>query len=273
MPADMRWSQRNTENALLAYRIAATIAEHNEHYASAYSGALCRTGRVDEGIEWLRARAEKLGNSVHGVGTWITYIDELEDWGNPTKGLEACRTALSRYGASPVLLSFAIPFFARMGEWEEAEEQLSALEGMAAPGYFYEAAVYFNEMRGLTARALEHSESWVREVPLSLRARQRLLSLIATMHGEAEALERAGCWMRERPENEDFEELFCRYCNFPLWRKLRVLKSRVKRNREDGWAWRELAFSAITLFEKSDESVACYLNSIRREPSRMEGVA
>jgi len=55
--------------------------------------------------------------------------------------------------------------------------------------------------------------------------------------------------MQERPENEDFEELFCEYVEFPIWRKLKVLRARVKRNRDDAWAWRELAFSVISKFE------------------------
>jgi tetratricopeptide (TPR) repeat protein len=44
--ADLRWGARADESAVLAYRIASTTAEHNEHYARAYADALARTNRL-----------------------------------------------------------------------------------------------------------------------------------------------------------------------------------------------------------------------------------
>jgi tetratricopeptide (TPR) repeat protein len=252
--ADLRWGQRDNDGALLTYRIASTLAEHNEHYASAYADVLCRIGQTPKGMEWLRSRAEKLGTSSHGVSTWITYISMLEDWGNPDRALEVCRNVLGRFSTSPSLLTFAVPFFARMGQWQEAEHWFEALRGLGANANFREAAVYFFQMRGMTASALEHAEAWVGEAPRSTTARNKLLTLIARVHGETVALDRAAQWMRERPENEDFEELFCQHVEFPIWRKLRVLKTRVERNRDDAWAWRELAFAAISKFESSDHT-------------------
>jgi tetratricopeptide (TPR) repeat protein len=252
--ADLRWDKRDDDSALLAFRIASTLAAHNDHYASAYADVLCRSGRIDEGLEWLRSRAEKLGNSVHGVSTWVTYISMLEEWGYPDRALEYCRHVLGRFDNSPSLIAFAAPFFARMGEWEEGDHWLEVLKSIEAKAHFHEAAVYFDQMRGRTTSALKHAEAWVGEVPLSTPARRKLLWLVSTVNGQTVALDRAAQWMRERPENEDFEVLFCEYVDFPIWRKLRVLRSRVERNRDDAWAWRELAFSAISKFESSDEA-------------------
>jgi tetratricopeptide (TPR) repeat protein len=252
--ADLRWGQKDGESAVLAYRIAATLAEHNEHYASAYADVLCRDGQAGEAMEWMRSRAEKLGTSVHGVSTWTSYVGILEDWGNPDRALEVCRNVLARFGASASLLAFAVPFFARMGQWEEAARWFEALRETDAGAILHEAAVYFFEMRGMTVSALEHAEAWVSEVPLSTSARNRLLILIARVHGGAAAVDRAAQWMRERPDNEDFEDLFCQHVEFPVWRKLRVLKARVKRNTDDAWAWRELAFAAIYKFQSADDT-------------------
>jgi tetratricopeptide (TPR) repeat protein len=251
--ADLRWKRTGDDSSILAYRIASTLAEHNDHYASAYADALCRSGRIDDGMNWLRGRAEKMGQSIHGVSTWTTYISMLEDWGYPEQALQVCRDVLDRFGDSPLLVSFAAPFFARMGDWAEGEHWLEVLESMEAKAHFHEAAVYFEQMRGRTTSALEHAEAWVSEVPLSIPARRKLLWLASKVHGQDAALDRAAQWMRERPENEDFEELFCEYVEFPIWRKLRVLRARAKRNPEDAWAWRELAFSTISKFESADE--------------------
>jgi cellulose synthase operon protein C len=250
--ADLRWIQRKDQSAALAFRIASTLAEHNEHYASAYADILYRSGRLADAIEWLRTRAEKLGASIHGVSTWITYISSLEDWGKPVEALKVCRAALARFGNSASLLSFAVPFFGRMGEWHEAENWFETLKNSGADASYKEAAVYFFEMRGMTADALENAEDWLSEAPLSISARKKLLALTAEVHGKSAALRRATAWMRERPENEDIEDLFCEHVDFPVWRKLRVLKARLKRNRDDAWAWRELVFAAISEFESSD---------------------
>jgi predicted Zn-dependent protease len=251
--ADLRWEQRDFESALLAYRIASTLGEHDEHYARAYANALSQNGRQNEGKAWLRNRAEKLGKSVHGVSTWITLVDALEDWGEPGEALEICRSVLDKFQDSHSLLSFAIPFLGRMGEWDQAEELLHSMEKGDARGLFHEAAVFFNDMRGRTHQALEHAEGWVREIPLASEARSRLLALAAKVHGNDVALERAAQWMRERPENENFEELFCSYADNHRWRKLRVLKARAKRNPEDAWVWRELVFTLVPMFEMADE--------------------
>lgn len=251
--ADLRWGQGDTESALLSYRIASTLAEHNDHYASAYADVLYRNGRLDEGKEWLSNRAEKLGTSSQGISTWITYVSTLEDWGDPSLALSVCRDTLSRFDDSPSLLTFAVPFLSRMGQWDEAERWFQALKEMGVGSHFHEAAVYYYQMRGMTTVALEHAEEWISEVPLSIHARRKLLGLISTVNGPTVALDRAARWMRERPENEDFEELFCEYVEFPIWRKLKVLKVRLRRNRDDAWAWRELAFSVISKFESSDE--------------------
>jgi tetratricopeptide (TPR) repeat protein len=252
--ADLRWATRADESAVLAYRIASTTAEHNEHYARAYADALARTNRLPEAIAWLRSRAQTLGTSIHAVSTWITYIDTLEDWGNPETALESCRQALSRFGDSPSLLVYAIPFLARMGEWNDAEEQLQVLSASPSRGYFHEAAVFFRQMRGQTASALEHAEAWAAEFPLSLPARRRVLDLISEVRGDNAALQRAAQWLRGRPENEDFEELFCDCSGQHRWRKLRVLLKRVQRNSDDAWGWRELVFTLIPVFEMADDS-------------------
>jgi tetratricopeptide (TPR) repeat protein len=251
--ADLRWGRRASDSALLAYRIAATLADHDEHYARTYADVLCRSGRTQEGAEWLRRRAEKLGTSIYGLSTWVTYISMLEDAGKPSDALKICRNVLDRFGSSYSLLVFAIPFFGRMGQWQEAEHWFDALREIEAGAGFCEAAVYFFEMRGMTAKALQQAEAWVAEAPLSTTARSRLLSLIARAQGERVAQARAARWMCERPENEVFEDLFCQYAGFPAWRKLRVLRTRVKRNRDDAWAWCELAFAAIYAFQTSDD--------------------
>lgn len=247
--ADLHWDQGAKESAMLGYRIASTLAEHNDHYARAYADVLYRETQPQEALRWLESRANKLGNSDHAISTWITYIGALEDWGHPTKALETVRDVLQRFAESSSLLTFAIPFFGRMGQWQEADRWFEALKAREVASRVHEAAAHYFQMRGLTKAALKEAEAWVIAAPLSLGARRRFLSLTSRVHGHVAAINQAAAWMHERPENDHFEELFCERTEVPVWRKTRLVKSRLKRNPDDAWAWRELAFTSINHFQ------------------------
>jgi len=250
--ADVRWSGPDRASALLAYSIASFLAAHDEHYARAYAEVLCRCHRSEEGFRWLRERAEEMGGTWQGVSTWISWIAVLEEHGHPERAMAACDAALQRHGASAQLLGFTVPFLARMGRWDEAETQLRTLASSQAKRSFHEAATAFHRMRGEKRIALEDAEAWVAEVPRSMQARYALLDLVCALEGQGAATMRAAAWMRAHTANEDFEQVFCHYAENSLdWRKLRVLRERTKRNGEDGWAWRELVFCAIAIFEKA----------------------
>jgi tetratricopeptide (TPR) repeat protein len=249
--ADLRADQHEMGSALLAYSVASFLAAHNEHYARAYVDALVQNRRIEEGLEWLQDRVEQLGGSLQGVSTWVTWISVLEDRGFPERAILGCESALERHGTAT---AFAVPFLARMGWWEQAEAQLAALARSEVKAAFHEASVAYHRMRGQPDKALGHAESWVVEAPRSIDARYALLAALSTLQGREIAAMRAYEWMLDHPANEDFEQAFCQYADNRLyWRKIRVLRKRVKRNREDGWAWRELVFSALTVFEKGDE--------------------
>ena len=250
--ADLRWEQPEPRSALLAYSVASHLADHNGHYARAYADVLAREHRMEEGLLWLERRARRLGNSAQGVSTWITWIAMLEDLGYPERALAALAAALERHASVTSLLVYAVPFLARMGEWKKAEARLAQLAGGEAQGAFHEAAVSFHRMRGEPAVALGHAEAWVAEYPRSMAARYALLGLIGTLEGRPAAAARAAEWMQSHPANDEFEEAFCSYAQERLtWRRVRLLCTRVKRNRDDGWAWRELGFHALGVFEQA----------------------
>ena len=260
--ADLRWGMQQLGSALIAYSVASFLGAHNEHYARAYVDVLSHSQRMQEGLQWLEDRVQHFGGSPQGISAWITWISVLEERGYPERALSACRQALERHKTTPFLLAFAVPFFARMGLWDEAETQLDALAKTENNGAFHEAAVSFYRMCGKPTKALEHAEFWVREVPRSMQARYALLSELSTLEGQELAAGRAEEWMREHPANEEFEEAFCQYAQDQFhWKKVLVLRRRAKRNPEDGWAWAELVFSVLTVFERGDEKLRNRLTS------------
>jgi tetratricopeptide (TPR) repeat protein len=252
---DFLWQEHDAAGYLLCFRVAACLAPANEHYARAYCDALCEAGRESDGLAWLEKRVRTFGSLERAVATWTTWIAALEHRGHAERALAACREALREHRHSAPLLAFAIPFLARMGEWEEADLALRRLEAAGNAALLCEAAVDFHGMRGDLDAALAQAESWVRECPQATAARRQLLGLMARQHGDAAALERARQWWAERPGHEEFEEIYCEQLERQPgsnWKKELLLWRRVRRDREDGWAWRELAFRYLSEYDSAD---------------------
>ncbi|HSC45912.1 MAG TPA: tetratricopeptide repeat protein [Candidatus Acidoferrum sp.] len=255
--ADLLWDERDTEGAVLAYRIAAGLATSNEHYARAYCDALGNTGKQEEGLQWLERRVQRFGGSSLATATWITWINALEEWGHPQEAINASESALEKHGDSPELLGFVAPFLARMGRWEQAEGLLGRLKDAGNSELYGEAAADFYRRRGELDRALEHARARVEESPLSMYARRELLRLIDKKDGTKAALELAAKWHAERPGHDELEQLYAQYLEQeggPRWKRYGLMRRRVKRNPEDGWAWRQLGFLCVAEFEASDET-------------------
>lgn len=251
---DLRWNERDMEQALLCFRIASCQATSNEHYALAYGGALARNHREEESFSWLESRVRKFGGSSRAVGTWINWIRSLEEWGHPDRALSACTEALAHHGSVPELLGFVVPFLARMGRWQDAEKHLGLLEMTGNLPLFREAAVGFYRLRGDLPRSIEHAEGWIREVPRHMPARYALVDLIGKRDGARRALEQASHWLAESPGHDELEELYYRQLAGESRRKrYSLLSRRVKRNPEDGWAWRELLFGCIEDYERTND--------------------
>jgi len=252
---DLHWREHDIEGALLCFRLASCQASDNEHYAFAYCDALARNHRQKEGFSWLESRVRKFINTPRAVGTWVTWIRALEAWGQPDRALSTCSEALAHQGTKPELLGFVVPFLARMGQWQEAKEQLGMLERTGNMPLFREAAVEFYRLIGDLRSSIENAQDWVRECPHHMRARSALVDLIARRDGAGRALELASRWTAENPGHDELEELRYRQlgrAGEPRWKKYSVLLRRLRRNPEDGWAWRELAFHCIEDSERAD---------------------
>ena len=252
---DLLWEERDIQGSLLTYRIAACLAGSNEHYARAYCDALGYATRREEGLQWLEDRVRTFGVSSQAIATWITWISALEDWGDPERALTASEEALNNHGNSAELLAFVVPFLARMGRWQEADALLNRLEAAGNSARFHEAASDFHRRRGALDKSLEHAEAWASESPFSMPARRDLLNLITKRDGARVALERATEWLAAHPGHDEMEQLYSQYLdqtNSPRWKKYSLLLRRAKRNPEDGWTWRELAFTCISDYESKD---------------------
>ena len=254
--ADLLWDKHDEPGALLGYRISAGLAENDEHAARAYADALAALGREEEASRWLESRARRFRNPLHVVSPWITWIAFLEDRGYPERALSACDEALAQQGAPAELLAFAVPFFARMGDWTRAEADLGRLRDAGLPYAYFEAATRLHRMRGDLESAARSATAWVAELPRSIDARQSLLDVVAAREGPEAAVRASRRWMLENRDHEGFEEAYCAQLDraaAPPGRKYRVLLRRLKRNPEDAWAWLQSTFVHLNNYEIADD--------------------
>jgi tetratricopeptide (TPR) repeat protein len=252
---DLLWQKRHKPRALLCFRVASCLELSDDHYAAAYADALADQKREEDGLRWLEERARRLGRSQHAVAPWISWLVALEHRGYPERAIAACNEVLAFHTDSPELLSFAVRFLARMGDWQAAERNLSRLHSGHKPAAYFEASVHFFCMRGDLKSATLNAASWIDELPRSMAARYAMLDLIALQEGPRSAVETAATWLRENRNNEEFEQAFCAQLDRlgdSRWKKYSVLLRRLKRNREDAWAWREATFCALYEYERTE---------------------
>jgi predicted Zn-dependent protease len=253
---ELLWSETDTSGALLAYRIAACLADSWEHYARAYCDALGNCGRAQEGLEWLGERVRRFGSSARAVSPWTTWIGALEQWGHPQEALRATEQSLDRHPDSAELLAFVVPFAARMGQWERAEALLGRLATAGNSALFHQAAVAFHRMRGDLEKSIEYAHDCVRESPLSTEACGDLLQLTAKRDGPVAAMDLASRWRADHPGHDGFEQLYSQQLDrvaLSQFRKYLLLRRRARRNPQDGWTWRELVFLCCPEYQSADD--------------------
>ena len=254
--ADILCVERDDPGALLSYRISSGLAESDEHYARSYADALASQRREEEGLQWLESRVRRYQDTSRAVGPWISWISMLEDRGYPERSLSACQEALGRHGASAELLAFAVPFFARMGDWARAETERARLGDAGLPYAFFEASARYSLMRGDLESAGRNAEAWIAELPQSIEARSFMLDIHRSRWGAAAAVRIARQWMMENRDHEAFEEAYCAQLGRaaePWWKAYSVLLRRLKRNPDDAWAWRELTFNVLFQYEAAGD--------------------
>lgn len=262
---DIHRQEGRREQSLLPYRCAATLEPENHHYARAYLDVLAKTGRMQQGFEFLRRRTAQWGDTMAGGEVWTALVDAYEDYGFPDQAIAAMNQALARRSGDAWLLSYAVRFWGRMGFKDKEKESLEALRKTGHRPLFLAAATYHYRWVGNWPLALKYCRQWLAEEPDNINACGEMAQLSAKAGGKRAALDLTRQWMKTHPGNDDFESLHYDSLKslFEENRQLDLLRSRLKRNPYDAWAWRELAFTllyVIDIGEDRDQQQA-----IRRE--------
>jgi len=251
--ADYLWTKHDCQAALLCYRFGSCLAPSYEHYAIAYCDALGNCGRKDQGLSWLEERARIFGHSSAAIQTWLSWIGALENWGYPERALAACEEALAIHAAQPEVLGFAVALFARMGDWNRAAKALDEIPNRES-GIYLESAMEFHRMRGELDFAIACAEKLIEQAPGSTSAKRSLLDFIERRDGSLPTVKLAKEWLEKNTGNDYLEQLYLRALDnshAPKRNIHRQLLKRLKRNPEDGWAWRDLTFRSLRDYQSA----------------------
>lgn len=247
----LTWTGGPTPAGRLAYRAAACLADEDDACARTYCNVLRLDGREEDGLRWLEGRARRLASSPRPLGPWFAWVDAMEDFGFPERTAAALEEALKSHGDDPEWVEAAVPYWCRLGMWEEAEAGLRRLETGEGTAGFHEARLTFHRLRGEWEPVRHHAGEWVRVCPHSLNARRQLLDATAVLEGNPAAVALARRWVAEHPGHDEMEELlYDRLVGVETEEeRLRLVRERTARNAEDGWAWRELSLIRMEEFE------------------------
>ncbi|MHC4200101.1 MAG: tetratricopeptide repeat protein, partial [Planctomycetota bacterium] len=271
---DALWFGGREGESTLPYRLASSLDQHDDHYARATADSLRRNGHQDEALASLGRRARALGDLVDGGGALAAWVDALENYGDVQGAMRRMTEAEEKRPGDAHVSAHAAQFWARHGEWPRADRALERLQSSENRPVFLAAASRYFDARGEWRTALENCRQWVSECPDSSDARELLLRLVEVEGGREAVRELCSQWLSDRPDNDDLEHVangvFQRF--FDNERREELLRRRTRRNREDGWAWRELghflAGKAETLAGAPREKALAELEDIVSECTR-----
>ncbi len=241
---DLRLRADQRQDSLLPLRLAACLAEENEHFAREFADQLRALQREDEGLSFLEDRVDRLGALADGGDPWVTWIEANIDFGRPAAARAALEAAVDARPSDPLIHQYATRFWARRGAWSLAEAALSEVERLGTRLEYLAAAVPFFQGRGRWKDALPLCREWRDTAPSSAYARAHLLDLLAVSRGQAAALDEARSWLARQPGHDELEMLvYGRLKGLDLTgEQEELIRQRLDRDPLDAWAWRELGF-------------------------------
>ena len=175
--ADICWDERDFEEGVALFRLAACAATTREDFWREFFTASRYLRETDAALRLLDARFRRLGeHSAQPARTLYWAHRERHD---PAPASAVLAEALARRPDDGEMLLFAATAHARDGEHERAADALEAARGKASPGAFARAAAELCGLRGDLVGALVHWRSVLAREPLDGAAHHAVARLIA----------------------------------------------------------------------------------------------
>lgn len=261
--ANIRWAQRNFDEALALYRFAACLKETEEHFVRSYFIAARHLRRREEAFKFLTRRFERFGRRSGAPARTLSWA--YEQVGQAPEALSILRKGMELRPDDGELMVYAADAFARYGDFEQAGIWLRAAEGKAGKTQIMRTAASIANYRGELRESLAMWQRVHEAEPLAMDANNSIAQLLA----ETESQERAVEFLRKTTDR------FPHY--FPLHQSLlewirddyaateAALRHAIEIEPANSWARREMAFT-LTAMQKHEEALEQAVMSRDLEP-------
>jgi tetratricopeptide (TPR) repeat protein len=238
--AGIRWDQGRRDEAWELYRFAAALSDRDERHALVLFRAARRLGCINEALELLRRRVDRLESlSSQPARTLYQALEQLD---RMSDALAVLDRALERHPDDGELLLFAAGVRGELGAFDAAERLVEAARGRVPPADWLRAAAGQAAGRRDLPAALALWERVLATEPLAIDALRMAARFRAETRGTADARTFLAEVAERFPHHYGLQQLRVEWLRPAGPEAVEVvLRDLIASHPADAWARRELA--------------------------------
>lgn len=237
---NLRWAQRQFDESLELYQIAANLAQFDEFYALKYFHAARSLHREEEVLAWLQKRhQDALGKSSQPA---ITLYKALAQLDREPEGFRYLNEAKQGLPQDDSLLIFLCNKYIENGQLQEAEDLLPQIKDRVRELDWLMSSAFLCEQQQEYESALKLRHRVVELQPLREAYQKNYANLLGQLRGYTSKIDYLKQLVERYPDNFDFYELLLDSMEQgTAEEKETLLRKLLTINPDYAWAQRELA--------------------------------
>ncbi len=239
--ANIRWAQREFDEALSLYRFSSCLKDTSEQYVQSYFIAARHLRRMQEALGFLIRRFERFGKRSGFPARTLSWA--YEQTGQSMPALEVLRRAIEMRPDDGDLMLYASDVFARHGDFVQANKLLDAAEGKTARTQWLRGAAIIASYRGELGESLRLWRQVVEAEPLTLDANRNVTQLLAETEGRDQAVAFLQSATNRFPHSLPLHQMLVDWLRDDPEAAERVLRHVVEIEPANAWARRELSYN------------------------------
>lgn len=238
--ANIRWSQRQFDEAMPLYRFAACLKDTNEQHVQSYFIAARHLRRTQEALDFLTQRFKRFGKRSGFPARTLSWA--FEQTGQSPEALQVLRQAIDLRPDDGELLLYASESFARHGDFEEAARLLEKGSGKVPTTQWQRGAALIAAYRGELSESLRLWQAVAEAEPLAIDANRNIAQLLAETESHEKALEFIRSVVARFPHSLPVHQMLVDWLRDDPEACERALRHTIEIEPANSWARRELAF-------------------------------
>jgi tetratricopeptide (TPR) repeat protein len=266
--ANIRWSQRQFDEALPLYRFAASLKDVNEQYVQSYFIAARHLRRTQEAMDFLKLRFRRFGKSSGFPVRTLSWA--YEQIGQSPEALDVLCQAIELRPDDGDLLLYASEAFARHGDFAEASRLLNQGEGKAPTTQWQRGAALIAAYRGELGESLKLWQAVAEAEPLAIDANRNIAQLLAETQSHEKALGFIRSVVARFPHSLPVHQMLVDWLRDDPEANEQALRHVVEIEPANAWARRELAF-CLTQQRRFEDALEEAVTGRELEPANPYG--